>query len=147
MKEFIWHYYWTFLIFLTYCVLLPCTTYINSNSFMMVENGYFWVICRNVSVKLLLIEIPLDTKKEEDFNKIIIIFQKYIFWKLLLFCTCKDCLLLGRSYISKQPGGLSKHVEEWSNRVAVSRWRHLKKNKIIYEYSGNFLKYFFRSTL
>ena len=45
---------------------------------MMVENGYFWVICRNVSVKLLLIEIPLDTEKKEEYHKIIIIFQKYI---------------------------------------------------------------------
>ena len=28
---------------------------------MVVENGHFWVVCRNVSVELLLIEIPLDT--------------------------------------------------------------------------------------
>ena len=46
-----------------------CPTYINSNSFMMVENGYFGVICRNVSVKLLLIEIPLDTKKKKNIIK------------------------------------------------------------------------------
>ena len=63
------------------------------------------------------------------------------------FCTCKDCLLLGRSYISKQPGGLSKHVEEWWNRVAVSRWRHLKKNKIIYYNTVKIFWYIFRSTL
>ena len=28
---------------------------------MMAENGHFRVVCRNVSVELLLIEIPLDT--------------------------------------------------------------------------------------
>jgi hypothetical protein len=28
---------------------------------VVVENGHFWVVCRNVSVELLLIEIPLDT--------------------------------------------------------------------------------------
>ena len=36
-------------------------TYVDSDSRVVVENGHFWVVCRNVSVELLLIEIPLDT--------------------------------------------------------------------------------------
>ena len=36
-------------------------SYIDSDSSVVVENGHFWVVCRNISVELLLIEIPLDT--------------------------------------------------------------------------------------
>ena len=35
-------------------------TYVNSDTLMMVKNGDFGVVCRNVSVKLLLVEVPLD---------------------------------------------------------------------------------------
>ena len=35
-------------------------TYVNSDSLVMVKNGDFRVVCRNVSVKLLLVEVPLD---------------------------------------------------------------------------------------
>ena len=41
--------------------ILTHNTYVNSDTLMMVKNGDFGVVCRNVSVKLLLVEVPLDT--------------------------------------------------------------------------------------
>lgn len=38
---------------------------------MVVENGDFWVVCRNVSVELLLIEIPFDTVETVAFQVVV----------------------------------------------------------------------------
>ena len=38
---------------------------------MMTKNGDFWVVCRNISVELLLIEIPLDTVEAVPFEVIV----------------------------------------------------------------------------
>ena len=38
---------------------------------MMTKNGDFWVVCRNISVELLLIEIPLDTVEAVPFEVVV----------------------------------------------------------------------------
>ena len=38
---------------------------------MMTKNGDFWVVCRNISVELLLIEIPLDTVEAVSFEVVV----------------------------------------------------------------------------
>ena len=49
-------------------------TYIDSNPFVMVKDGDFWVICRNVSVELFLVEIPFDTVEAVSFQ-VVVTFQ------------------------------------------------------------------------
>ena len=49
-------------------------TYVNSNPFMMVEDGDFWVIRRHVSVEFLLVEIPFNTVKAVTFE-VVVTFQ------------------------------------------------------------------------
>lgn len=46
-------------------------SYIYSNAWMMTENGDFRVVCRNVSIELLLIEIPLDAIKVISFQVVV----------------------------------------------------------------------------